>query len=115
MAIASILRRRARHVAAPLIGALFVAYFGYYAIQGDRGLLAYLRLAQEIRKAEVTRDLLQGERETIERRIKLLRPDSMDPDMLDERARAMLSLGARDEVVVLLHRDEPQRPVLLKQ
>jgi cell division protein FtsB len=115
MAIASILRRRARHVVLPLIGALFVAYFGYYAIQGDRGLLAYLRLAQEIRKAEITRELLAAERETIERRVKLLRPDSMDPDMLEERARETLGLGGKDEVVVMLRRDEPQRPVLLKQ
>jgi cell division protein FtsB len=115
MAFRQFIQRRARYVALPVIGALVLAYFGYYAVQGDRGLLAYLRLAQEIRKAEITRDLLRSERETIERRVKLLRPDSIDPDMLDERVRATLGLSRPDEVVVLLRREDEPRPVLLRQ
>jgi len=85
MAIGHILRRRARHVLVPMLGALLIAYFGYHAIEGDRGLLAYLRLTQEIKKAEISRDLIQADRVQIERRVALLRPDGVDPDMLDER------------------------------
>ena len=112
MAIASILRRRAHSVIAPLLGALFVGYFAYHAVQGDRGLLAYLRLTQEIRKAEITRDLIQAERYVIEKHVRLLRPDALDPDMLDERARVMLNLGRPDELIVVLQRNEEQPTVI---
>jgi cell division protein FtsB len=30
-----------------------------------------------------------------------MRPDQLDPDMLEERARLMLSVGHPDEVVIL--------------
>ncbi len=111
MAIGHILRRRARHVLVPMLGALLLAYFGYHAIEGDRGMLAYLRLVQEIKKAEISRDLIQADRQQIERRVALLRPDGVDPDMLDERARIMLNLGRRDELTIMLQRAEPSMPV----
>jgi cell division protein FtsB len=102
----SLLLRRLRYVLVPLIGALLVGYFGYHAVQGNRGLLTYLQLTQEIRKAELTRDLIRSERDLIERRVKLLRPDAMDRDMLEERSRQMLNLGHRDEVIVMVQRAE---------
>jgi len=112
MAIGHILRRRARHVLVPMLGALLLAYFGYHAIEGDRGLLAYLRLTQEIKKAEISRDLIQADRVQIERRVALLRPDGVDPDMLDERARLMLNLGRRDELTIMLQRADAPIPVI---
>lgn len=112
MALAQILRRRARHVVAPLIGALLVAYFGYHAVQGDRGLLAYLQLTQELKRAQLSLELFRAERELIERRAALLRPDGIDPDMLDERARVMLNLGHKDELVIMLQRAEGPPPVI---
>ena len=41
------------------------------------------------------------ERLLIERRTALLRPDNLDLDTLDERARAVLNLVERDERVIL--------------
>lgn len=102
MSLAHALRRRIRAVAAPLIGALLIVYFGYHAIEGDRGLFAYLRLNQEIRKAEVTLDLIRAERKDLEHRVNLMRAGSLDRDMLDEQARATLGLGRPDEVTILL-------------
>ena len=112
MAIGHILRRRARHVIVPLLGALLVAYFGYHAIEGDRGLLAYLKLTQELKKAEISRDLIQADRQMIERRVALLRPAGVDPDMLDKRARVMLNLGRRDELTIMLQRSDEPMPVI---
>ena len=106
----SLLFRRLRYVVAPLIGALLVGYFGYHAVQGNRGLLTYLQVTQEIRQAELTRDLIRSERVLIERRVQLLRPDAMDRDMLEERSRQMLNLGHKDEVVVMVQRAEAQIP-----
>jgi cell division protein FtsB len=47
-----------------------------------------------------------AERRVIERRVAALRPDSLDLDMLDERARQVLDLVHEDELVIQL----PQPP-----
>lgn len=112
MSLLSLFARKSRHVIAPLCGTLFVAYFGYHAAQGDRGLLTYLRLKEEIRKAEITRDLLYAERQILERRTRLLRPDSLDPDMLEERARVMLNMGRGDERIIMLQRPGVNSPAV---
>jgi cell division protein FtsB len=106
MAIGPILKRRARHAVGPILGALLLGYFSYYAIEGERGLLAYLSLTQELRKATITRDLIHGEWDTLDKRVSLLRPGSTDPDMLEERALLMLGLGHPDDVIVMLQRGQ---------
>ena len=70
--------------------ALLIGYFGVNAYTGRHGLKAKQDLEQQI--AELTRELAtaKAERAEIERRVMLLRPAGLDPDMLDERARAML-------------------------
>lgn len=74
-----------------LIAALLIGYFGVNAYTGKYGLNARERLDQEASalSAEVTR--LKAERTIWERRVALLRTDNIDPDMLDERARAQLN------------------------
>jgi cell division protein FtsB len=44
---------------------------------------------------------LDAQRAELERKVKLLRPDSLDPDMLEERAREVLNYTREDEVVVM--------------
>src|SRR5260221_11857362 len=102
MAIGHILRRRARHVIVPILGALLVAYFGYHAVEGDRGLLAYLRLTQELKKAEISRDLIQADRMLVERRGPYLRPHGVARGLFDWSARAICHLrgGAGIAIVV---------------
>ena len=105
MAVIRELRKRAKLIAPPVLGACLAFYFVYHAVQGDRGLIAWLVLNQQIREASATRDAVAGERAMWERRVNLLRPSSVDPDMLEERARAVLNLGQPDELVILL--DQP--------
>lgn len=107
MLFGDLVRRRLISALGPLLGALLIAYFLYHAVEGDRGLLAYLRLKQEINKAEITASLIHADKELIERRVKLLRPGGLDLDMLDERAHAMLNLQKRDELTILLQRGSP--------
>ncbi|MGE5502845.1 MAG: FtsB family cell division protein [Actinomycetota bacterium] len=94
------LRRRLRHVIGPLIGLGAVLYFAYHTIEGDRGVLAWLRLKGEILEAEMQLAKVSSDRAEMEHRVLLLRPDHLDPDMLEERARIMLNMGHADEVVV---------------
>ena len=69
--------------------------------QGERGLIAWLRLTNEIRAAKEEAAEVHAEREALERRVSHLRPESLDRDLLDERARATLNVARPDEIVIL--------------
>ena len=90
-----------RLITPPVIGALVGGYFAYHSLKGDHGLSAYLLLTAEVIKAESVLAERDGERTLIERRTKLLGPENLDLDTLDERARAVLNLLEEDERVIL--------------
>ncbi|HYD31197.1 MAG TPA: septum formation initiator family protein [Azospirillaceae bacterium] len=98
------MNRVARSLIGALVGAAVVGYFAYYAIQGDRGLLALKQLQGEIERAHQILDQVRSERQYIEQRAHLLRPDNLDADMLDERVRLILNLSHPDDLVVHLRR-----------
>ena len=85
----------------PIIGALLLAYFSYHMVQGDHGLLSLLQLQSKVEQARTLQAALQVEREQFEARVALLRPDYLDPDMLEERARVMLNFAHPNEIVIL--------------
>jgi cell division protein FtsB len=93
--------RAARGWILPLIVMSLTVYFAYFAIYGKHGLVSWLRLHDmiEVRQAELER--VKSEHQALERRVRLLRPDSVDPDLLEEQARARLGLSEPDEVVIL--------------
>ncbi|MSP81616.1 MAG: septum formation initiator family protein [Alphaproteobacteria bacterium] len=89
-----------RRHAAPALGVCALVYFSYHAIQGDRGILAWMRLSREIESARAALDVTLAEQHKLEAQVRLLRPDSLDPDMLDEQAKIVLGYGLPDEVIV---------------
>ena len=91
-----------RQAIGPAIGAAVVAYFVYYAVQGDRGLLAMKHLETEIATAESVLQQVKADRERMDRRAQLMRGDHLDRDMLDERARTMLNLSGQRDVIISL-------------
>lgn len=95
------IRKRARHIAGPVFAIAVFSYFAYHSIQGDRGFIAWLQLTQQVEIAQATLEKVSNERSALEHRARLLRPDNLDPDMLDERARQVLSLVRPDELVIL--------------
>ena len=108
MGLLNELRIRAYRVLFPAFGVCAVLYFAYHGINGDRGLLAWRKLEKEVRSTQGELDRARGEREALERRVKLLHPESLDPDMLDESARRLLNYGRPEEIVILLD-DAPRR------
>ncbi len=109
MGILSELKRRAGDVVAPVIGFCVVGYFAYHSIEGDRGLVAWLRLQEQIRTASSELDGLRAERTALERRVSLLRPESLDRDLLEERVRIVLNFARPEEIVVLDRAASPTR------
>ncbi len=98
-------RRRAILTALGLyiFAALFIGYFGVNAFTGAHGLRAQADLDKQLAtmQGELTR--LKAERAVWERRVSLLRADKLDPDMLAERARALLGYVDPRDAVLLLH------------
>jgi len=85
-----------------LFAALFIGYFGINAFTGNHGLRAQADLEQQLATMQAELAQLKSERSLWERRVALLRSERLDPDMLDERARALLGYVDLHEVTLLL-------------
>jgi len=92
--------RRLRAVALPALFLACCGYFVWHAIHGERGLLAKDDRQDRIAQAVAERDRVQAELAAMERRVQGLRGDRLDRDQLDERARQLLNMVGRDEIVV---------------
>ncbi len=93
------IRLRARVIIGPILGISLVIYFAYHLVQGDRGLIAWLRLTQQINAAHATLAQVEAERDPLAHRVSLMR-NKIDPDLLDETARGLLNLVGPDEIVI---------------
>jgi cell division protein FtsB len=87
---------------APAIFLTITAYFSWNATQGDRGLVAYAQRQELLRQVVADQAAAKTERDSWETRVSGLRARHLDPDTLDERARAMLNLADPNEVIVKL-------------
>jgi cell division protein FtsB len=105
MLVVNAIRQRSRVIIGPILGVSLVAYFAYHLVQGERGLLAWVRLSQEIKQAHTVLVELRAEQEPKARRVAEFR-DQIDRDLLDERARATLNLGGPNEVTIF---NQPSR------
>lgn len=90
------------NIATTLFLVMVIAYFSYHAISGDRGFLALLQLSQKVEHMQTDLDELKAERLSLEYRVKRLRTESLDLDLLDEQARSLLGYSAPDELVYSL-------------
>ena len=94
------LRRRAPSTIIPVLCACAITYFGYHAVQGDRGIYAFARISNEVRLIKQALAETNNERRRIERRVELMRADRLDLDMLNEQSRLVLGLVRNDELVI---------------
>lgn len=85
----------------PLISLTLIVYFGYHLIHGDHGWLAWRQLETKLNESKSKLDALTHEQETWENRVELMRPETLDPDMLDERVRHVLGNVKENEVLVI--------------
>jgi cell division protein FtsB len=103
MKVLTELRLRSSHIIGPIIGVCLIVYFLYHAVQGDRGLIAFWQLSKQVTQAENTQSMLNQKRTELQTRVSLLNPNSLNSDMIDERARFMLGYTKPDEVVIFLN------------
>jgi cell division protein FtsB len=81
-------------------------YFGYHALSGSRGVLAWRQLSAELTATEQELGALRAERRALEQKVRRLRPDSLDGDLIDELARRHLSLAGPLDVIILLDEED---------
>jgi cell division protein FtsB len=84
-----------------VLAGLLIGYFGVNAYTGNHGLRAREALDREIADLDRQIAAATAERDLWQRRVKLLKSDSVDPDMLDERARVLLDfVDPRDLILI---------------
>ena len=103
MKVLTELRLRSSHIIGPIIGVCLIVYFLYHAVQGDRGLIAFWQLSKQVTQAENTQSMLNQKRTELQTRVSLLNPNSLNSDMIDERARFILGYTKSDEIVIFLN------------
>ncbi len=101
MAIGRAIKRFVKAVLPSVLLLAVAGYFAWSATQGNRGLQSYARQQDQLRLAQAELTRVNGEVEAWERRVSALRNSRLDPDVLDERARAILNVADPSETVVL--------------
>lgn len=82
----------------PAITCAVVAYFGYYAIWGERGMLALSDVRAQLGVQSDRLAQARDKRLRLEHRIALMQAD--DPDLVEELARGQLMFGAPGQISV---------------
>jgi cell division protein FtsB len=104
-------RKRLRSILSALglyvMAGLLIGYFGVNAYSGNHGLKAKQDIDRQTTTLTADFATLRAQRKQWERRIALLRSDNIDPDMLDERARALLDYVDPGDLVMMIKPDRP--------
>lgn len=91
----------ARRQLVPVLALCLVAYFGYHLVAGERSYLRLVSLNYQIAKTEKELQVETGNRVRLEERVAMMRPGSVDRDLLEEQARKILGLRYKDEKVLI--------------
>jgi len=99
--------KKVSHIGAYLkrvwIGVFFFTLFcsfAFHMVQGDRGYISYKNLKEQQLKKQAEYASLKATRVHLERRVKHLRPQSLDLDLLDEQARSTLYQMGENEFIL---------------
>lgn len=85
-----------------IIGLCLCVYFSYHIGMGERSAFRLMSLERSIDKTNAEFEATRAKRNLLEARVTKLRPGSIDPDLLEERARTVLGYARPDEHVVIL-------------
>lgn len=95
------IRRHSLAAIVPVICFAAIGYFAYHAMEGEHGINAYTRLTLQIRDTKTALAEVTAERQTLERRVGLLRASGLDADMLEEQGKKVLGLIKPGDRVIL--------------
>ena len=107
-----VVRRRLSSILMPLVlyavSAGATSYFIWHALNGNRGLKAKVEFREQAKSLRTELVDLKAERFGLERRIAMMRAESVERDILEEEARRQLGRVHRNDVVVFLASIRPK-------
>lgn len=86
-------RERLRRASGAAFFLACALYLGFHTVWGERGALAWAKTSERVAVLRAAVAETRAERMVLEHRVGLLRADSLDPDMLEERTAAVLNLA----------------------
>ena len=81
-------------------------YFSYHALSGSRGLIAMHKLEASVAVKKERLAELTMQRMNMEHKVQRLSDSSLDLELLDEQARAMLGYAGKDEMVMFMPKSQ---------
>lgn len=91
-----------RHLAITAVLVAFQGYLGYSYFTGQFGIERQDVLEREIDELAAQSAAFGAEIDSYRHRISLFKSSSLDPDLVSERARALLSMSEPDDFVVMV-------------
>jgi len=87
-----------------VIGVCLSFYFCYHLVAGPRGYLKLMSVQAQLESLQIEYNTLKTKREALEKKVVMMRPGSIDRDLLEERARYVLGVRHADELILLQDR-----------
>ena len=79
----------------------FLAYMGFSVVSGQYGIESQEELENQIIELKIENSNLTSEVENYKSKISLLDSKNLDPDILSERARGLLSMAKENDRIIL--------------
>ncbi|HQZ13737.1 MAG TPA: septum formation initiator family protein [Devosia sp.] len=77
-------------------------YLGYSVVSGQFGIESQEQLHVEISELKAKSFALQAQIDSMRHRTSLFTPQTLDPDIVSERARALLSVSQADDRIIMV-------------
>lgn len=84
-----------------MLGLFLCAYFMYHSFQGSRSYPTLVSLDKSIKAVQTDLETAVTKRQKLERKVVMMRPGSMNSDLLEERVRVVLGYKSPNEFVIL--------------
>jgi len=107
-------KRKIWKIVVPLLGTFLLFYFAFYMLSGERGLISLIKLKKQYKISQEELATVTNERAKLENKVKLLRDESLDKDILEERARVMLNYSKPNEIIIPLTTDSKPSSATIK-
>jgi cell division protein FtsB len=82
---------------------VLLGYFAWHGFEGPRNFDHRDRLLAKAERLDVALAAVRAERTGLDSRVALMRPESIDPDMLDQLARDVLNYAKPTDLIVTVN------------
>jgi cell division protein FtsB len=87
---------------------IVLLYLVFHALNGNHGLYAYLKEQRRYEVQQITLAERVEQKESLQTKVNHLSDDSLDLDLLDERARTVLGYSHPQEQIILENSDSAE-------